>query len=218
VSRVTLGLLMRLYKYRSLANFEFVLDIILKQRLHCSTYDSLNDPFEGLFVSLIGGQRKVHKSVESLFSSSVDKIRICSLSSSLSDVRLWSHYADGHKGVVFEIDFSESESRIHKVKYCEELPSFFYGTTFLTKMFNAHPYEVLSCKTKHWEYEAEYRIFHESEHFDISNRMKAVYLGTRITETHYNFLTKLIPDEIPIFSTKLNKEKIMVEPNEKVKR
>jgi len=212
---------MKLYKYRSLTNFEFVLDIILKRRLHCSTYDSLNDPFEGLFVSLLGGQRRVYKSVESLFLSSVNKIRICSLSSSLSDVRLWSHYADGHKGVVFEIDFSGLESRIHPVKYCEKLPSFFdrTGTTFLTRLFsNVNPHDVLSCKTKHWEYEAEYRIFHESEYIDISNREKAVYLGNRITDNHRYYLTEIIPDEIPIFMTKINKEKIMIESDEKVKR
>jgi len=44
---------MILYKYRSLVNFERILDIILNQRLYCSKYDELNDPFEGLFIRTI---------------------------------------------------------------------------------------------------------------------------------------------------------------------
>ena len=42
---------MILYKYRSLENLEHVLDIILNQRLYCSTYPELNVPFEGLFIT-----------------------------------------------------------------------------------------------------------------------------------------------------------------------
>lgn len=218
---------MRLYKYCSLASFERVLDIILNQRLYCSTYDSLNDPFEGLFLTtihltpqdrarfplLLVKSFNVYKNVEDLIFGSIDKIRICSLSSSFSEVRLWSHYADGHKGIVFEIDFSGLESKIHKVNYYEELPSF--GFSILTQ---PHPHEVLSCKTKHWEYEAEYRIFHESEFFDISNRIKGIYLGTRISATHYGLVTKVVPNKIPIYTTKINKRKILVELNKGVQK
>lgn len=44
---------MILYKYRSLTNLEHVFDIILNQRLHCSTYPELNDPFEGIFETVL---------------------------------------------------------------------------------------------------------------------------------------------------------------------
>src|SRR4030042_1235985 len=121
---------MNLYKYRSLANFEHVLDIILNQRLHCSTYPELNDPFEGLFVTtrnITGANFKINEAKD-LFEGAIDKVKICSLSSDLNDVRLWSYYADGHEGIVFEIDFSGLEKRndskvIHQVTYSEKLPS-----------------------------------------------------------------------------------------------
>jgi hypothetical protein len=169
---------MILYKYRSIANLDFALDIILNYRLYCSTYQSLNDPFEGLFLTTIYltpqervrlsfplplvnvGSIKSYKRIEDIIFSSVDRIRICSLSSSIRDVRMWSHHADGHKGVVIGIDFSGLESKVYGVKYSEELPSF--GSTLLTQ---PHPYEVLTCKTRHWEYEAEYQLIHESEFF-----------------------------------------------------
>ena len=45
---------MLLYKYRTLSNPESALDILLNQRLHCSRYLELNDPFEGLFLETLG--------------------------------------------------------------------------------------------------------------------------------------------------------------------
>ncbi|MGB8764645.1 MAG: hypothetical protein WCD07_07625, partial [Burkholderiales bacterium] len=36
---------MILYKYRSFDNYEFLLDILINERLYCSIYKNLNDPF-----------------------------------------------------------------------------------------------------------------------------------------------------------------------------
>ena len=42
---------MKLYKYRSLRrNLDFVLDILLNERLYCANYTALNDPLEGYYV------------------------------------------------------------------------------------------------------------------------------------------------------------------------
>lgn len=229
---------MILYKYRSLANLEHVLDIILNQRLHCSTYPELNDPFEGLFVTtttitpsdLI--KRKIlppmfvkwpiklehAKEVKDLFGGAIDTVKICSLSSDLNDVRLWSYYADGHRGVVFEIDFSGLET-IYEVKYAEKLPwsSWWSVPSILAQ---PSPHEVLSRKTNHWEFESEYRIIDESKHLDegkyfgIKDRIKAIYLGTRTSDYHRKLLNKTVPSKIPIYTTKINKKTIKVEPGE----
>ena len=178
---------MILYKYRSLANFEHVLDIILNQRLHCSTYLELNDPFEGLFVTtttitiddflkykmpfpmFVKPPIKLEKIYEAkdLLGGEIDKIKICSLSSDLYDVRLWSYYADGHKGIVFEIDFSGLETKLHEVHYSDKLP---WGVSpqevsILLRGWTK-PHDVLSRKTNHWKFESEYRIIDESGHLD----------------------------------------------------
>ncbi len=110
---------MKLYKYRSLTNLEYTFDILLNERLHCAPYDQLNDPFEGLFFSVAhwGGMSGIVagsmmpgrgygfvptvKSPRSLSELTIPGgTRVCSLSASLSDVRLWSHYADGHKRII----------------------------------------------------------------------------------------------------------------------
>jgi hypothetical protein len=199
---------MILYKYRSLQNLDHVLDILHNSRLHCARYLDLNDPFEGLFSAIlhIPPQKRLQypffllpdtftstKSIDDLFLSSKDKVKICSLSSSLSDVRLWSHYADGMRGIA------------HKVTYSEKLPSYSY--TLLTA---PSPIEILTHKTMHWSYESEYRIIHEDEYFDIKNRLKAIYVGFRIKETHLSLLNKMKPPEIPIFYTEIDSKKIEI--------
>jgi hypothetical protein len=154
--------------------------------------------------------------VKDLFDDAIDidKVKICSLSSDLSDVRLWSYYADGHRGIVFEIDFSGIE-KIYPVKYSEELPK---GSITLLGQHRIH--EVLSRKTKHWDFESEYRIIYESQnleegkYFGIKGRIKAIYLGTRTSELHSKLLDKIAPTEIPIYTTKINKKTIKVEPGE----
>lgn len=208
---------MLLYKFRSLQNPEYTLDILLNQRLYCSRYSDLNDPFEGLFFATIPHPRRhqfpfpiakpgpIPKSVDDLFSSSKDRTRICSLSSSLSDVRLWSHYADGHKGIALEIDFSGLDNSLYKVEYSEALPTYRYS--ILTEPL---PRELLTRKTLHWEYEAEHRIIHEEEYFDIRDRVKTIYLGSRISDLHVKMLEKVKPSDTPLIRTEVDLRKVEV--------
>jgi hypothetical protein len=200
---------MILYKYRSLQNLNHVLDILYHSRLHCARYFELNDPFEGLFSAVMHMTHlermkfshflpdtvTLTKSIDDL-PSSEDSVKICSLSSSLSEVRLWAYYADGNRGIVLEIDFSGMENSIHEVKYSDKLPD--YGYTLLTA---PEPIEVLTHKTVHWNYESEFRIIQREEFFDISDRLKAIYVGSRIKDTHLALLERMKPPGIPIIYT-----------------
>jgi hypothetical protein len=156
---------------------------------------------------------KTVREIRDLLGGTDDKIRICSLSSSLNDVRLWSYYADGHTGIVLEIDPSGLEA-IHEVTYSEELPMGMAGG--ITLLGQITPREVLCRKTNHWEFEKEYRIIAdpknlgEHKYCDIKGRIKAVYLGTRTSETHRDLLTRIVPAQIPIWTTKVNPDSVMV--------
>ncbi len=214
---------MKLYKYRSLENFEFVLDIILNERLHCTEYKNLNDPFEGLFFSIFyprteyGGlpslirEIKTLKSVEDL-SIFISRRKICSLSSTLKEVRLWSYYADKHKGIAIEIDFPNNLPSVHEVTYVSELREYKGGTTFLTNLAGPKSEGVLSFKTWHWKFEKEYRIIQEEEFFSIAGRISAIYAGIRRSDNHLALLRRLTPNEIPIFETKIDGRKVEIVP------
>lgn len=211
---------MLLYKFKSLHNIEYVFDILHNQRLFCTKYINLNDPFEGLFLASIQLMPPLSpffiqkpyklstlKEVDDLHTQ-LEHTKICSLSANLNDVRLWSHYADGHKGIAIAIDFSNIESDLHKVGYSAELPEF--GNTLLTSPM---PPEVLSRKTNHWEYEAEYRIIQEQDYYPINGMIKTIYVGQRISNVHVELLKKITPEGISIYATKLNVNSILIEPD-----
>ena len=143
--------------------------------------------------------------------SIIDKIRICSLSASLGDVRLWSHYADGHRGVAIEIDFDGRESEIHKVDYINQLKEF--SNTILT---GPRSEDVLRLKTNHWEYEEEFRIISDVEYFSIKGMLSAVYCGIRISDLHQELLLRSVSNRIPVFSTKLNEKTVTIEPQKQL--
>jgi len=221
---------MKLYKYRSLANLEHTLDILLNEKLHCAPYDQLNDPFEGLFLSvahwggmsgivagsmLPGGGYGYIPAVKQPKSLSEPPIpggtRVCSLSASLSDVRLWSYYADGHRGIAIEIDFEGMAIQPHKVEYVNQLKEInnaLYTGTETT--------EILRIKTNHWAYEKEFRIISEEEFIPTPERISGVYFGLRTPEHFQTLLLSNIPKSIPVYSTKLNSDSIQIEPENRL--
>lgn len=207
---------MKLYKFRSLQQIEFTLDILLRERLYCAPYKDLNDPFEGLFYTISQPMgmamttRRYYKTIEDLPFYNTD-VRICSLSEELGDIRMWSHYASGHQGVAIEIDFTEGANSLYKVDYSEGLQKF--GTTILA---GATAEEVLSVKTNHWEHEREYRIIQQNEYFEIKGKITGLYLGIRVSEMLRGVLIKGVPLNIPIFDTKLDKTNVKVQPAEQI--
>jgi len=210
---------MLLYKYRSFSQFEYVLDILINERLYCAQYKDLNDPFEGTFYALLengvrnsyqrkSGQQfvsgKEPVTVDNLYVST-DRTRICSLSKSCSDVRLWSLYADGHTGMAIEIDFSAHLRDICEVQYNDALPSL-HNSTLLT---SPSPEDVLTQKSVHWSYEQEYRLIQSGEWYSIYGRIKRIILGPRASRDREDLLRKLVR-YIPIQRAELNYEGIHV--------
>ena len=219
---------MRLFKFRSLERTEHVLDIVFKERLHCAPYDQLNDPFEGVFLSVIQsgglgthplgsgplgamGETTIAASISQL-QSDVDS-RVCSLSETMNDVRLWSHYANGHRGIAIEIEL-EDVAPLHQVSYREKLAEFSGG--FLSKQPTT--IELLTMKTKHWEYEKEYRLITGSEFYDVRGRIKGVFLGLRISEVMQRLMLRSTPAHVPVFATKLNTRAVTVEVRQQLER
>jgi len=216
-----------LYKFRSFESLEFLLDIILNERLYCSLYTNLNDPFEGMFVSIVNSFRslrpgpprpynmipikeKKYKSIDE-FPFDLSGSRICSLSSDCNDVRLWAHYADSHRGIAIQIKFLDLDSSLREVLYSENFPEFDGRNTK-----NLDVNDILTCKTKHWQYESEYRIINRQEFFSIKGRISAVYLGPRVEDKRRDLMLRIVPGNIPIFSTRINKEKIHIEKNQRL--
>jgi len=207
---------MKFYKFKSLEQIKYAFDIIEKEQLYCADYGKLNDPFEGQFFVIIrqgafssdfsSGFDRVEKELKEI----LEPLKICSLSKDLNDVRLWSFYANDHKGIAIEIDFTGFENDAAKVDYLKTLPEFNLKTH--------DPAKILTKKTKHWCYESEYRIIQKNDYYSIKGRINAVYLGQRISDAHMNKLNKITPSTIPIYTTKLDPHNIKIVSGDPWKR
>ena len=206
---------MLLYKFRSLQQLNFLSDILLSERLYCPRYCDLNDPFEG--VCTVHGQFGTSENpgikwnstttIEDLLDPEGDnEVRVCSLSSSYEDVRMWSHYGGGHIGVAIEIDFDGAEDSPSKVEYLEGLKRY-------DESLGDHPSvrDILLNKTNHWEHEAEYRIISTKPYYSISGRIRRVLLGRRCTKMDAEMIKRLVPNSVDVISTKLNSSTTRVE-------
>lgn len=214
IVRFSISKAMLLYKYRSIQRIEHLLDILLNERLYCAEYFALNDPFEGQFRAIVPDldffytlqpkRRTVPMDIANL-PLEPTKVRVCSLSRDPSDVRLWSLYADGHKGVAIEIDFAGIEASLIEVKYRTPLPEF--GTTILA---GTSAEEVLGYKTDHWKYEQEYRVITDQPHVSIQGRVKRVVFGVRTPVEIADLLSKVRPKEIAYVHASLDHSGLLV--------
>ena len=208
---------MKLYKYRSLERMDHALEIIVKGRLYCPKYSDLNDPFEGLFIKMIPGRvnqwkpvntwgQRTPASVDDIMTSSIHK-RVCSLSSDLKDVRLWSHYANSHKGIAIEIDFTDHMDDVLKVEYSHKLLELDDTLSAII----ADPKQVLTRKTDHWVYESEYRIITDKEYYPVRGMVNAIFCGINMPDLHREILQATTsPYGIDIIETELDIENVRI--------
>jgi hypothetical protein len=107
----------------------------------------------------LSAKRKLlnHENIERAYEEFVKDTGVYCLSEKKDDILMWSHYSDGHKGLCIEFDASQEDTifwEAMKVVYKEEYP-------IVNIMNIGKPDEfcnALLTKSKHWEYEQEWRI------------------------------------------------------------
>ncbi|MCE2960616.1 MAG: DUF2971 domain-containing protein [Akkermansiaceae bacterium] len=218
---------MILYKFRSYEQLHYIADILVNERLYCSKLDELNDPFEGHYIfqiklqnglAALAGKRNYtitqHREPRH-DRESADKLRICSLSGSMSDVRLWSFYGGSHRGVAIGVDFDidsdfeeDSDTGVFKVNTNHlTLPIIEEDGTNTNKV----PLKkAVTNKTSIWNYEDEYRIITSKQFHSIKGKIREIITGPLMTSREQEVILKLA-GEIPVFNSRLDHSKLCVE-------
>lgn len=203
----------KLYKYQKidlnrLKNLE-------DGKLYFSNRKNLNDPFDLLpvfydedeVVSFLKEQdspannlskEDIINKIDKVLNSFSDHIKILSLSTSIYNIPLWTHYGDNHRGMCIEYDIdrldrdSDFYDCLLKVSYIDkkiEITELLKNT--LSNLINHDEikidkvfllYFTLTMKHKSWQYENEWRIILKSNSGECGiekNLMKvnAIYLG-----------------------------------------
>ncbi len=192
---------MKIYKYKSLANLWHTLDIVVNQRLYCAHWWELNDPLEGRYEIYLGEKSD---RLESLIASRIEKAkdtyRVASLSADPTNFLMWSHYADGHKGVVIEVEIPDGHEDLTKVIYTPF--SSIFTDKLLTKEDMRH---LFNGKGEEWAYEEEYRIVIEGQFFTLPMPVERILLGPLVSEDQATILRKILPETVDIVRMKLDR-------------
>lgn len=169
-----------LYKYRGLENFKFFADILLNKRLYAAKFEDMNDPMEGQYYYKNGELDEAAR--DKIYDGKSD-LRICSLSKTKDNELMWSHYSEGHKGVVIGLRVIDKLTKVVPIKY-KGLPK------IGTENFNEQsPQEILSHKLKVWDYEKEFRVFVHGKSF-VNIEILEVITGRRLVD--YGFIEKFV--------------------------
>jgi hypothetical protein len=106
---------------------------------------------------------------------------------------LWSHYADKHRGVAFEVSVESDPAHVIKMRYSPERPVLDANICnklqhneaelfkYLTPLING----LMAQKSPGWAYEQEYRVSFELNTLDIGG-------GLYFTRIPDNFLKRVI--------------------------
>lgn len=163
------------------------MSIFRENKLYMPFYHVLNDPMEAYYEasSLTASQIQELKSTK-------QAIRICCLSKSHTDMLMWSHYGDGHKGCCIEVEVNPISSPACKRRVIKYVPN-------IQAPQGCNSYErsidILRKKLLPWQYEQEVRFLRNSaidndEYLKVN--IKKVYLGCHLEYRQVEEFTQLI--------------------------
>lgn len=171
-----------LYKYRGLDNFKNFVDIILKNRLYAAQYKDLNDPMEGQYYYHRG---ELNRTIRDKILEEKGTLRILSLSRVNNNQLMWSHYADGHKGVAIGVRIDQTEYDVQPIEYDGIV-------TIRSSDYNGQTArEILRHKLEVWSYEEEVRVFQRNQMF-IDVKIEEIILGQRVSNQNVGLIRDLL--------------------------
>ncbi|MEC6830430.1 DUF2971 domain-containing protein [Photobacterium toruni] len=167
------------YKYKSLSNFEFVLDILLRERLYASQYSELNDFMEG--VIKIDGT--IPEGLEETWKNKLEELRVCCFTPDDSNTLMWAHYADGGRGCVIEFELLPSSEAV-KVSYSKK------PKVSKNQLTTDKAIEILKYKDSSWKYEKEFRCITSDTYVPIA--VKKLILGPKVQASTVELLQGIL--------------------------
>ena len=171
------------YNYRSIKDFKRFMDILVHNRLYSTDFGNLNDPMEGVFTF----SSKIESSIITKLKDEKSKMKICSFSRTYKHGLMWSFYADEHRGCCFEVEVDDCSDLWEKVLVD-------YKENFYNLNDSSTVIEILSRKSKQWNYEKEVRFLKESntDTMYLPVKIKKIYLGMRMCDEDKKLIKKIV--------------------------
>ena len=174
-----------LFKYRSLENWRFLLDILINNRLYAAPFKDLNDPMEGRYYYFGDEMTRAFKR---LVPARKDDWRICSLTTDPTNTLMWSYYSGGHTGVALGLTVPKSSSyQVRHVFYDSQIG---IGPSSQRRPAQQVALDILSQKQLSWAHEKEVRVFAPSQYVPV--RLREIKLGCKASAGDRELLETLV--------------------------
>ena len=170
---------------------------------------------------------KITEEVNDQFLNTIkNSFKLCSFSTNLESILLWSHYSKYHTGFCIEYDFSMYPPRDFRRR-------FLYPVIYRDDLFDVTEYvenaknnelnilyltQASLYKSIEWSYENEWRLIFshgviEEESTYYMGKPKAVYLGSKIGKNECEIITEILKRKgIPYYQMKISPEKFKIIP------
>lgn len=161
----------------------------------------LNDPLEGRYEIHLGVKAaKSERMMMDRIEFARAELRIASLSAVPDNFLLWSHYADGHKGVAIEIEIPREHPDLIEITYSP------FSSVFTEKVqTNEDMRHLFNGKSEEWSYEREYRVVAPLQHFELPHAISRVLLGPLVPEDQERILRAVLPPPVALVQTELDR-------------
>jgi len=125
---------------------------------------------------------------------------VACFSEKVDDILMWSHYSDGHKGYCLEFDTTcDPFNHALPVEYEVNLPEINILSFVLSDEYS-EIMKIFKTKYEQWEYEKEWRIFHDEAGklygYDAP-ALTGIYFGSEIPYSHLEILALILQGQNP---------------------
>jgi hypothetical protein len=184
------------YRYRSLGGEDSLeimkreISAVVEGYIWCGDFLKLNDPMEGDFdlTARLKKRPRAQEVLDAITSGQTD-VGIASLSDTLNNDLMWTHYANNWSGICIQYHAQRlvrslpADASVVRMAYNEK-PSW-VGVRD-TKNIDDAVKKVFSQKKFNWAYEREWRVLGHKQRNYISDKKatKCVYLGPRLGLEH----------------------------------
>lgn len=200
--------------YRYMPEWPYALGTLTTRYFHFSLISEFNDPFEGKFTEEEYDEDEIwSKSIRINLDSKMIQLKesieketgVLCFSETNTDILMWSHYANSHKGIVIGIDpqilckqitSSDFDSLFQSVHYDEKYPRVEYLKEFnLVKQTKMIVDKWYFTKFRQWEYEKEWRAIYKPGLTQFPKEIiQSVYFGAKFNPEKRDSWIKQIID------------------------
>jgi hypothetical protein len=159
--------------------------------------------------------------VERAYNDYIKKMGVYCLSKIPNDILMWSHYANGHKGICLEFDTTKDKRLFGQALNVDYSKTDEYPIVNIMDVDNPKEYhKALLTKSNHWTYEQEWRILKPIEeggpgkHAFQAELLTGVILGALISPADKKEITDWVsnyPTKINIYRAKPNRTKYQLD-------